>query len=261
MGAGNLCSRRSRRERQLAQETPVPTAGRIRVRGSRRRTGLYLGRRSQGEAGSAAGVEGIQVSHYTPRGLSRGPANIMVQLAGETVAEVMAKQGRITAAEKADIKAELQCAAGRDQARDPGPRGSGTGRLPGGLQRHQGSYQPEPDGAATGASRCHRRPLHPESRTGQRHQRAVPRRPDGVERPNFIRGLNRRSRSSTPASTTCTGTSGLRVPWRPRLNTQPRTPPTRCLRTRPSSAPAPRRSRAGSTSSATPTTRAEAAQR
>jgi minor extracellular serine protease Vpr len=56
----------------------------------------------------AAGVEGILVSHYTPRGLGqREPANIMVQLAGETVAEVMAKQGQVTAAEKADIKGEL----------------------------------------------------------------------------------------------------------------------------------------------------------
>ena len=59
------------------------------------------------ETPAVAGVEGIQVSHYTPRGVSRGPANIMVQLAGDTVAEVMAEQGRVTAAEKADIKAEL----------------------------------------------------------------------------------------------------------------------------------------------------------
>jgi subtilisin family serine protease len=53
------------------------------------------------------GTDAIKASYYTPRGLSSGPVNVMVQLAGETVAEVMAKQGQITVGQKQDIKAAL----------------------------------------------------------------------------------------------------------------------------------------------------------
>ena len=44
----NLCSSTFKEGEHLAPETPVPTPGRIRARGSRRHTGLYIGRRSQG---------------------------------------------------------------------------------------------------------------------------------------------------------------------------------------------------------------------
>jgi len=53
------------------------------------------------------GGDTIQASYYTPRGLSSEPVNVMVQLAGETVAEVMAEQGQITVGQKQNIKAAL----------------------------------------------------------------------------------------------------------------------------------------------------------
>ncbi len=133
----------------LAQETPVPTAGRIRVRGSRRRTGLYLGRRSQGDAGTSDWRAGIHVSYYTPRGLSNEPVNVMVQLAGETVAEVMAEQGQLTAGQKQDIKAALSA---RQDAIKPAIQGLG-GQV---LADYQVAYNgikvrisAEPDGQAS----------------------------------------------------------------------------------------------------------------
>ncbi|MBA3380580.1 MAG: S8 family serine peptidase [Actinobacteria bacterium] len=56
---------------------------------------------------AVGGGAGIQASYYTPHSLSNEPVNVMVQLAGETVAEVMAKEGKITAGQKQDIKAAL----------------------------------------------------------------------------------------------------------------------------------------------------------
>jgi minor extracellular serine protease Vpr len=53
------------------------------------------------------GGDTIQASYYTPRGLSSEPVNVMVQLAGETVAEVIAEQGQITVGQKQNIKAAL----------------------------------------------------------------------------------------------------------------------------------------------------------
>jgi minor extracellular serine protease Vpr len=54
------------------------------------------------------GGDAIKASYYTPRGLTeREPTNIMVQLAGETVAEVMAEQGQVTVSQKQEIKAAL----------------------------------------------------------------------------------------------------------------------------------------------------------
>jgi minor extracellular serine protease Vpr len=60
------------------------------------------------ETPTAIGAAGaIQASYYTPSGLSREPVNVMVQLGGKTVAEVMAEQGQVTVAQKQDIKAAL----------------------------------------------------------------------------------------------------------------------------------------------------------
>ncbi len=184
----------------------------------------------------------------------------MVQLAGDTVAEVMAEQGRITAAEKADIKAEL---GARQDAIKPAIQALGGQVLAdyqvayNGIKVRINPNSMERLRALPGVIGVHFIPNHERDNAISVPYLGVP---TVWSSPNFIRGLEQaRSRSSTPASTSCTGTSGPRVPWRPRLNTQPRTPPTRFLRTRRSSAPAPRRSRAGSTSSATTTTRAEAA--
>ena len=46
------------------------------------------------------GGDTIQASYYTPSSLRNEPVTVMVQLAGDTVAEVMAKEGRITATQK-----------------------------------------------------------------------------------------------------------------------------------------------------------------
>ncbi len=59
------------------------------------------------EPAAISGGDFIQATYRTPQGLSNEPVNVMVQLAGKTVAEVMAEQGRITASTKADIKAAL----------------------------------------------------------------------------------------------------------------------------------------------------------
>ena len=59
------------------------------------------------DAPVSIGSAEIQASYFTPRGLSNEPVTVMVQLAGETVAEVMAKEGKITVGQKQDIKAAL----------------------------------------------------------------------------------------------------------------------------------------------------------
>ncbi len=124
MGAAEPLLRRSRRERNLAQETPVPTAGRIRVRGSRRRTGLYLGRRSQGEAGNRGrrgGHPGIALHTARPEPRPRehhGPARRRDSRRGH--GEAGQGHGR----REGGHQGRAWCAAGRDQARDSGPRGS-----------------------------------------------------------------------------------------------------------------------------------------
>ncbi len=45
------------------------------------------------EPAAISGGDTIQATYYTPRGLSNEPISVMVQLAGDTVAEVIAKQG------------------------------------------------------------------------------------------------------------------------------------------------------------------------
>ena len=199
----------------------------------------YLGRRSQGEPAPAAGVEGIQVSHYTPRGLSRGPANSWSSSPARQSPRSFAKQGRVTAAEKANIKPSL--VRGRTRS-SPRFRASEARYWP--ITRWpttaSGSYQLEHD-VGLRALRCHRGPLHPVSRTGQRHQRAdlgVPtvwssRTSSGSRRKIAIIDSGIDYTQELPAAGT------VATP----LNTQPRTPPTRCSRN-PPSARERRRSRA-----------------
>ncbi|CAN5157866.1 S8 family serine peptidase [soil metagenome] len=59
------------------------------------------------EQPAGIGAGGIQATYYTPASLRNEPVNVMVQLAGDTVAEVIADQGKITLGQKQDIKAAL----------------------------------------------------------------------------------------------------------------------------------------------------------
>ncbi len=60
------------------------------------------------EPTAVIGGDTIQASYYTPRSLRNEPVNVMVQLAGDTVAQVIAKQGgKITPGERQQVEAEL----------------------------------------------------------------------------------------------------------------------------------------------------------
>ncbi len=168
------------------------------------------------EPAAVSGGDTIQATYGTPQGLSNEPVNVMVQLAGKTVAEVMAEQGKITASAKADIKAALSAP---QDAIKPAIQSVGGQVL--------ADYQVAYNGikvriapnlmdrlrALPGVIGVH---LHPEPRAS-RMRSASPTsacQPCGVARTSTEDRIAR-SRSSTPGSTTRTATTVPRVPSRP----------------------------------------------
>ena len=211
------------------------------------------------EPAAVSGGDTIQATYCTPQSLSNEPVNVMVQLAGKTVAEVMAEQGKITASTRPTSR---RLSAHRRT------RSSLRSRALGGqvLADYQVAYNGikvriAPNlmdrlRALPGVIGVHFIPNHERANAISVPYLGVP---TVWSAPNFIRGLNRKIAiidtgiDYTHGNYRAPGTVATTAEY------ERRTPPTRFRRTRRSSAPAPRRSRADSTSSVTPTTRAGAA--
>ena len=137
------------------------------------------------------GTDAIKASYYTPRGLSSGPVNVMVQLPARQSPRSWRSKAR-SRPTKAGHQGRSQRPAGRDQACDQDPRRPSARRLPGGLQRNQGSHRCEPDGQAGGASGVigvHLIPNHERDNAVSVPYLGVP---TTWSAPNFIRGLNKK---------------------------------------------------------------------
>ena len=205
---------------------------------------------------AVAADSGRATSHITPRALDTTPVTVMVQLAGESVAEKQAKQPdkRLSQAEKNKIKADL---ASKQNSIKPAIQNLGGTVLDDLQAAYNGisvSIAREPGRRPSAAVQRRRRPCDSACGTDECDERSVHRRPDSLERANRLsrqrhQGRDHRLRRRLH-------TRQLRWP-RHRRRVQ-RGKRGRHAAGEPGAlrALAARRSRAASTSSATTTTRA-----
>ena len=88
------------------------------------------------------GTGDVQASYYTPLGISKAPAVVMVQLAGKTVAEAQGEAGRtLTEAEQKQIVDQLSAQQDALHGQIQALGGTVLANYPVGLQRRQGQHR------------------------------------------------------------------------------------------------------------------------